>query len=174
MLQTMTGKIYTRIGDKGKTSLVDGSLVDKFALRVEAYGNIDEANAWVGVACTAVTDVRLREILVFLGHRFFNCSSSVATPLEQNHTAVSVSEEDVRFVESVIDELSAGLPPLSGFVLNGGCQAAGYMHLARTVVRRAERQVCHLRALEAVDPLVLKFINRSSDFSLSVRAMPIT
>jgi len=159
----MTASIYTRAGDRGRTRLADNSEVDKFAFRVEAYGTIDEANAWVGTARTMCRDDRLCRILGFLNQRFFNCSSKVAAPVEHDGAQVEITAADVVFLERVIDQLSEELPPLSHFVLPGGTTLCGMLHVARTVTRRAERRVCALAVSETIDPHVIKFLNRASD-----------
>jgi len=156
-------KIYTRTGDKGTTSLVDGSRVAKDSLRVEAYGTIDEANSWVGCALAGVEDSALREPLTFLQHRLYNCSSNVAVPLGVDIAPTQITAEDVACLEAWIDRFDEASGPLTGFVLPGGTEAAGNLHLARTVCRRAERRLVALGDVEEVDPLVLTFINRASD-----------
>lgn len=153
--------IYTRTGDKGQTSLADGTRVPKDAPRVEAYGDVDEANSWVGAARALVSDPLLDGLLEFLQHRLYNCSSNLATPPGASFTPPGIDDEDVAHLERAIDRFEQTTGPLRAFVLPGGCSDAALLHVARTVVRRAERR---LISLEGVDPLVLRFINRSSDF----------
>lgn len=153
--------IYTRTGDKGQTSLADGTRVPKDAPRVDAYGEVDEANSWVGAARAQISDPLLDRQLEFVQHRLYNCSSNLATPPGADVEPPTVSEEDATHLERAIDRFEQTTGPLSSFVLPGGCPEAGLLHVARTVVRRAERR---LIALEEVDPLVLRFINRASDF----------
>lgn len=157
--------IYTRKGDQGETSLVDGTRVSKDALRVEAYGTVDEANSWVGAALAFVEDPALREGLTFLQHRLYNCSSNVATPprAELPFTPPGITDEDVACLEATIDAYEGRAGALRVFVLPGGSRAAALLHVARTVCRRAERSLVALGACEAVDTRVLRFVNRASD-----------
>ncbi|MBW6469174.1 MAG: cob(I)yrinic acid a,c-diamide adenosyltransferase [Coriobacteriia bacterium] len=166
-------KIYTRTGDAGETSLVGGSRVAKNSSRVEAYGTVDEANSCVGHARAALgtaagDDVRLESILDFVQHRLFDCSSLLATPAEVRAARTagpSIRAEDITRLESWIDELTAAAGEVDHFILPAGCEVACRLHIARTVVRRAERRVIDL-ASEApgeVDPAVRKFVNRLSD-----------
>ena len=158
----MKSRIYTRIGDRGATSLADGTRVPKGALRIEAYGTIDEANSWVGVARAFTDDARLGAALELLQHRLYNCSSNVATS-DPAAGATRVSGEDVAFLERAIDALDGAAGEIRGFVLPGGGRAASFLHVARTVCRRAERLLWTLAEREPVDPDVLAFLNRASD-----------
>lgn len=155
--------IYTRTGDKGTTSLTDGSRVAKDSLRVEAYGTIDEANSWVGRALAGVEDPVLSEPLTFLQHRLYNCSSNVAVPPGADIAPTRITSEDVVYLESCIDRFEEVSGPMTCFVLPGGVEVAGTLHVARTVCRRAERRLIALGGVEEVDPLVQMFINRASD-----------
>lgn len=159
----MTSSIYTRTGDRGETSLVDGSRVGKDAPRVEAYGDIDEANSWVGAARPQVSDPLLDQILEFLQHRLYNCSSNLASPPGSPYTPPGITDEDVAFLEQAVDRLEETTGAIRSFVVPGGCFAGGLLHIARTVCRRAERRMVRLGAAEPLDALVLKFVNRSSD-----------
>lgn len=165
----MSGKIYTRGGDEGTTSLANGSRVPKNGVRVTAYGTIDEANSHIGLIrsqleVAVAEEARLDRMLDFAQQRLFNCSSRLATPegSETEHTP-HVSEADVARLEGFIDELTEKTSALEHFVLPGGCELSARMHIARTIVRRAERCVLDLAASEPVDPVVLKFVNRLSD-----------
>lgn len=159
----MSSSIYTRTGDKGQTSLADGRRVDKTSARVEAYGTVDEANSWVGAARGFVDDPLLDRVLELLQHRLYNCSSNTATPSDGELTPVTVSDDDVVFLERAIDRFEERSGPIAGFVLPGGTRAAGLLHLARTACRRAERALWRLARSEAVDVAVLRFVNRASD-----------
>lgn len=165
----MCGKIYTRGGDSGKTSLVGGARVAKNSIRVEAYGSVDEANATIGLARAALDpssaeESALDQMLDFVQHRLFNCSSSLATPAEARTDATpSISTEDVTRLESEIDRLTEATSALGGFVLPGGCEQSARLHVARTVVRKAERRVLDLAHVEPVDEHLIAFINRLSD-----------
>jgi cob(I)alamin adenosyltransferase len=165
-------KIYTRTGDKGETSLVGGSRVAKNSSRVEAYGTVDEANSCVGHARAileaAPDDLRLDAMLDFVQHRLFDCSSLLATPADVRAARTggpAIQAEDIGQLESWIDELTSAAGEIDHFVLPAGCEEACRLHIARTVVRRAERRVIDLasEAPDEVDPAVRKFINRLSD-----------
>lgn len=156
--------IYTRAGDGGQTSLADGTRIAKGSPRVEAYGTVDEANSHVGFARAATADPVLDEVLHFMQQRLFNCSSNLATPAEHRseHTPV-ISEDDIAFLESAIDRFMKAAGPLEHFVIPAGGETSSRIHLARTIVRRAERRADALASTEEVDPQVLCFLNRSSD-----------
>lgn len=156
--------IYTRRGDQGMTSLADGSRVRKSCARVDAYGTVDEANSAIGLARSAVTDSSLDEVLCFMQQRLFNCSSVLATPPgSSGESAPRIDAADVTFLERAVDlfEERAGEP--QGFVLEAGGEPASRLHLARAIMRRAERRVVALAVDEPVDELVVAFINRASD-----------
>ena len=158
-------KIYTRTGDEGKTSLGDGARLPKFHLRVTAYGSIDEANSVVGVANLHVDD---REVLALLRHiqnDLFDVGADLCRPERPAAGAapLRITDEQVAWLENQIDRFNADIEPLTTFVLPGGSPASAYLHLARTVTRRAERDVVRLAAEEAVNPAVLRYVNRLSD-----------
>jgi cob(I)alamin adenosyltransferase len=157
-------KIYTRSGDAGTTSLVDGTRVAKHSARVEAYGALDEANSWLGAARAFAADAFLKQALEFVQHRFYNCSSNLATPAGAEFAPPTIAQADVDWLEQAIDKFEQTSGALDGFVVPGGCTGAGLLHVARTVCRRAERRMLALAENEAVDELVCKFVNRSSDF----------
>ena len=152
-------KIYTRTGDDGTTGLGDGSRVEKDSLRVEAYGTVDEANSAIGIvlACSSVADP-IRKCLVQVQHDLFELGGELCIP---GHSAVQA--EFIERLENDLDSCNADLPPLKDFILPGGGQAAAACHLARTVVRRAERRVNSLMKEELVRDEVLGYLNRLSD-----------
>jgi cob(I)alamin adenosyltransferase len=165
-------KIYTRTGDTGETSLVGGSRVAKNSSRVEAYGTVDEANSCVGHARAVLEmgpdDLRLDAMLDFVQHRLFDCSSLLATPADVRVARTggpAIRAEDISQLESWIDELTSAAGEIDHFVLPAGCEEACRLHVARTVVRRAERRVIDLASESPaeVDPAVRTFINRLSD-----------
>jgi len=166
-------RIYTRAGDTGETSLVGGARVAKNSTRVEAYGSIDEANCCVGHARAALEvaaedDLRLDVMLDFVQHRLFDCSSLLATPASvraQREGGPAIVPGDVERLEGWIDELTVAIGEIDHFVLPGGCEEACRLHVARTVVRRAERRIHDLVAEQPdeVDRQVLAFVNRLSD-----------
>ncbi|MEO5338131.1 MAG: cob(I)yrinic acid a,c-diamide adenosyltransferase [Magnetospirillum sp. WYHS-4] len=154
-------RIYTRGGDKGETSLGDGTRVSKRDLRVAAYGTVDEANACLGLArlsCSPEADA----ILGRLQNDLFDLGADLCTPGEAPG-ALRIVAAQVERLEREIDSLNAALAPLESFVLPGGCPAAGHLHLARTVARRAERLVCDLAGRETVNPEAVRYLNRLSD-----------
>lgn len=156
--------IYTRRGDSGETSLADGSRVAKSSPRVEAYGTIDEANSAIGFARAAVSEAVLDDILAFIQQRLFNCAANLATPHEAHEdTTPAVSEEDLTFLEHAIDAMLRASGGVQGFVLPAGGETSARLHLARTVLRRAERRCDALARSHTIDPLVLGFLNRASD-----------
>jgi cob(I)alamin adenosyltransferase len=157
-------RIYTRGGDGGETSLTDGSRVPKHALRVEAYGTVDEANAVIGIVrlhAPAAEDTMLARIQ----NDLFDLGADLSTPEEGRKAAgaLRIVAPQVARLEQEIDAMNAELAPLTSFVLPGGSAASAYLHLARTVVRRAERLVSALAAAEPVNPESLKYLNRLSD-----------
>src|SRR5690349_2933978 len=157
-------RIYTRGGDGGETSLGDGTRVPKHDLRVAAYGTVDEANAVIGLArlhAAGETDAMLARIQ----NELFDLGADLATPEHGRRAAgaLRILPAQVERLEREIDALNAELAPLSSFVLPGGTACAAHLHLARTVVRRAERLLCELQAREAVNAEALKYLNRLSD-----------
>lgn len=154
-------RIYTRTGDSGETSLGDGSRVPKDSPVTEALGALDEASSHIGAARAALDDERLDRLLAFVQHRFFNCSALLAAA--GNDDVPGPTEEDVRCLESAIDELASRTAPLRGFVLPSGKEASARLHIARSAVRRAERRLVALSREAAVDGTLLAFVNRTSD-----------
>lgn len=152
-------KIYTRTGDDGTTGLGDGTRVAKNDLRVEAYGTVDEANSSVGIilACTWLPD-DIAAILTEVQHDLFELGGELCIP---GHRAVT--DQYIERLESSLDGFNADLPALEDFILPGGGQAAAACHLARTIVRRAERRVASLAESDTVRPEVLRYLNRLSD-----------
>jgi cob(I)alamin adenosyltransferase len=152
-------KIYTRTGDDGTTGLGDGSRVAKDSLRVEAYGTADEANSVIGVvlACKSVPE-NITRILTEVQHDLFELGGELCIP---GYSAID--DPFVDRLEAELDELNKDLPALENFILPGGGEAAAACHLARTVVRRAERCTISLAAEETVRPEVVRYLNRLSD-----------
>ena len=158
-------KIYTRSGDEGKTSLGDGSRLPKFHLRVTAYGSIDEANSVIGVANLHVENQEVFHILRHIQNDLFDVGADLCRPERagEEKPPLRNKEEQVKWLENQIDRLNADLEPLNSFVLPGGSSASAYLHLSRTVTRRAERDVVRLSTDEPVNPAVLRYVNRLSD-----------
>jgi cob(I)alamin adenosyltransferase len=157
-------RIYTKGGDQGETSLGDGSRVKKHALRVEAFGTVDEANAAIGVARLHAEGEQL-EMLARIQHDLFDLGADLCTPLEgeRGAKALRIVPAQVERLEREIDAINAKLSPLDSFVLPGGTALAAALHVARTVTRRAERLVAALMETEAVNPEAFKYLNRLSD-----------
>jgi cob(I)alamin adenosyltransferase len=158
-------KIYTRTGDEGKTSLGDGSRLPKFHLRVNAYGSIDEANSVIGVAILHVQDPETLPLLRHIQNDLFDVGADLCRPEKPGteKPSLRITDEQVAWLENQIDRFNAELEPLTSFVLPGGSPASAYLHHARTVTRRAERDVSRLFAEEKVNAAVLRYVNRLSD-----------
>jgi cob(I)alamin adenosyltransferase len=157
-------RIYTRGGDGGETSLGDGSRVPKHALRVAAYGTVDEANAAIGIA-RLHGDTKTDDMLGRIQNDLFDLGADLCTPEDGRRAAgaLRIAAAQVERLEREIDGMNASLRPLDSFILPGGTAAAAYLHLARTVTRRAERLVSQLAGIESVNPEALKYLNRLSD-----------
>ncbi|WP_085900977.1 cob(I)yrinic acid a,c-diamide adenosyltransferase [Kiloniella majae] len=157
-------RIYTRGGDKGKTSLGSGKRVHKHDLRVEAYGTVDETNAIVGIARLHSKDL-VDDILARIQNDLFDLGADLCCPEEKDpeYPPLRITAEQVERLEQEIDDLNADLAPLKSFILPGGSEIAAYLHQARTVSRRAERLISALSQTEEINPEGLKYINRLSD-----------
>jgi cob(I)alamin adenosyltransferase len=158
-------RIYTKTGDNGDTGLFDGTRVSKADPRVEAYGGVDELNAWLGVIRSAGPGSDVDALLMRIQRDLFALGAMLADPAHRIASRVdkaSLGPEDVTRLEKAIDGLEAELPPLRRFILAGGSQAGAMLHLARTVCRRAERHMVAL-GTEHVDPIAITYINRLSD-----------
>ena len=151
-------KIYTRTGDDGSTGLGDGSRVAKDSLRVEAYGTVDEANSCIGLVLASEVPEDIRTLLTSVQHQLFDLGGELCIP---GHAAVD--DEDVERLEQHLDRYNDDLPPLKDFILPGGGEAAARCHVARTVVRRAERETVALSRVESVRPQAVRYLNRLSD-----------
>ncbi len=159
-------RIYTRTGDAGETSLFGGGRVSKNHPRVQAYGTVDELNAVLGLARAAGPPQEIDVLLERLQHQLFDLGAELATPGASRRSAAHVTRvtpDRVAALERDIDRFEALLPPLRQFVLPGGTPAASALHHARTVARRAERAIVRLASREAVNPELLKYVNRLSD-----------
>ena len=155
--------IYTRGGDAGQTSLGDGTRVDKHSPRVAAFGTVDEANAAIGLA-RLHADAEADAMLARIQNDLFDLGADLCTPEDgRRGGALRIVPEQVARLEREIDRMNKSLAPLDSFVLPGGTASAAYLHLARTIVRRAERLVASLAAAEKVNPEALKYLNRLSD-----------
>ena len=157
-------KIYTRTGDAGETSLFDGSRVSKADSRVDAYGDVDELNAWLGLVRANGLDADLDQPLLRIQQDLFALGAQLADPRDRIADRVrkaSLDDADVARLEQLIDRLESELPPLRRFILAGGAPAGAALHVARTVCRRAERRMVALTP--APDAVLVKYVNRLSD-----------
>jgi cob(I)alamin adenosyltransferase len=155
-------KIYTRTGDAGTAGLVDGSRVSKAGLRMAAIGDVDEANAAIGVAISALGEADLAEQLLRIQNDLFDLGADVATPGEIDG-ALRIVPAQVERLESEIDRMNTALAPLTSFILPSGSAGVSALHLARAVVRRAERSAVALHEAEPLNPNLLAYLNRLSD-----------
>ncbi len=158
-------KIYTKTGDKGTTALFGGKRVSKCDARIEAYGTVDELNAYIGLIRFKNIDTRAIEILSEIQDRLFTLGSILASEPGKNNLKVPyLNEEDVELLEKEIDKMNETLPELKSFVLPGGNDVIGFCHVARCICRRAERDVVNLAQSEPVPDIVVKYLNRLSDY----------
>jgi cob(I)alamin adenosyltransferase len=158
-------KIYTRTGDRGETGLFDGTRVSKSDPRVDAYGEVDEASAWLGIVRAAGLDAELAQMLETIQRDLFAVGARLADPsqrIAERVTKAAVRPDAIAQLEQWIDALEAQLPPLRRFILAGGSPAGAALHVARTVCRRAERRVVSLGD-DAVEPEIVAYLNRLSD-----------
>lgn len=157
-------KIYTRTGDSGETSLFDNSRVSKADPRVDAYGEVDELNAWLGLVRASRLDEDLERELIRIQRDLFAVGAQLADPSDRIASRVTkafITDEDVARLEHLIDRLEQEVPPLTRFILAGGTAAGASLHVARTVCRRAERRIVALTP--EPDPLLIRYMNRLSD-----------
>ena len=160
-------KIYTKTGDAGDTGLFGGGRVQKDDPRVEAYGDVDELNAVIGMARAMEPMPRIDEILVPMQRDLFSIGALLATPdrdkMEKHLSKASIDDRRIAGLERAIDECEAELEPLKAFIIPGGSRKGAVLHVARTVCRRAERRVVRLQREEEIPPLVVIYLNRLSD-----------
>lgn len=156
-------KIYTKSGDQGETGLGDGSRVAKDHPRVAAYGTVDELNAVLGLLLAQCPDLAEAELVRAIQNDLFDVGADLCVPPKLGETRLRVRPEQAARLEVAIDRLNEPLPPLTSFVLPGGAPAAAWCHLARTVCRRAERDVVTLARTEEVNPHLIVYLNRLSD-----------
>lgn len=162
----MALRIYTKTGDKGETSLIGGTRLPKHHIRIEAYGNVDELNSWIGLLRDQAIDKRYIETLLEIQDRLFTIGSLLASDPEKDTKMKlpEVKEADITLLEKEIDAMEEKLPPMKSFVLPGGNTIVSYCHIARCVCRRAERSVLRVAENEKVEELVYKYLNRLSDY----------
>lgn len=154
-------KIYTKTGDKGETSLYDGSRVSKDNIRVESYGTLDELNSYIGL-CTNYAKGNDKEILRNIQIKLFSVSAELATK-EEGKYKNTVSEDDIKELEEIIDSYIKKIDKMDAFIVPGTSLISANLHIARTICRKAERRICTLSKVEHINPLLLKYVNRLSD-----------
>ncbi|NLV75623.1 MAG: cob(I)yrinic acid a,c-diamide adenosyltransferase [Tissierellia bacterium] len=155
-------RIYTKTGDKGTTSLFDNKRVSKDDIRVESYGTIDELVSFLGLAKNYIGDEEIYNIIQEVQNKLFTVASNLATE-DQTKVKYRIKERDIKYLEDNIDKYMARLKEPTGFIIPGSGKSSGYLHVCRTVCRRAERRIITLEGHSLVDPLVIKYINRLSD-----------
>lgn len=159
-------KIYTKTGDKGETSLFGGERVQKNNQRINAYGTIDELNAFIGFAITEIKSSEIKEVLLDLQNKLFTVGSDLATPDTEKNKKLGISRTQQEFIdkaESDIDKFNGQLEELRNFILPGGSKGSAILHICRTICRRAEREVVALKNSEKVNENIIVFLNRISD-----------
>lgn len=165
-------KIYTKTGDEGTTALFGGSRVPKHSMRIESYGTVDELNSFVGLIRSQAIDSHSKEILIQIQKKLFTIGSTLATDPKkailksgkERLKIEKVNEESIKLLEDEMDTINDSLPDLTHFILPGGNDAVSYCHIARTVCRRAERRATMLHEVEPIDLMVIKYLNRLSDY----------
>lgn len=157
-------KIYTKFGDSGETALYGGTRIPKDSLHIDALGSVDELNAYIGYAQTLIDDAEISALLIQIQNHLFSLGADLATPETHTKSAdMRITSEFTAEMETIIDMLSDELPPLTNFILPGGCQAGSIVHVARAVCRRSERCVVRLTQDTEVNPEIIRCLNRLSD-----------
>ena len=158
-------KIYTKTGDQGQTSLLGGERVPKSHLRIDAYGTVDELNSYVGLLRDQEVNQSRSKLLKDIQDRLFTIGADLATPSGKTKVKKpDLHQEDIEILEHEMDQMEIELPPLRAFILPGGHPSVSFAHLARTVCRRAERRAVELNESEAVNELLIQYLNRLSDY----------
>jgi len=162
----MAFRIYTKTGDKGNTSLIGGSKVSKADLRIETYGTIDELNSYIGLCKDLITDISSQSALQEIQDRLFTIGAELAAdPAKTTKLLLpDLHETDIEWLENQIDRMDAILEPMKHFILPGGHVAISHLHIARCICRRAERCCVRLNKESTVDPIIIKYLNRLSDY----------
>mgnify|MGYP000927918958 CR=1 FL=1 len=154
--------IYTKTGDKGTTSLFDGKRISKDDIRVESYGTVDELGTFMGLAKSYVNDKEMYDTIQEIQNKLFTVATNLATE-DDSKVKFHILEEDILNLEKLIDKYMGALNDPTGFIVPGTNKKSAYLHVARTVCRRAERRIISLSGVAEVDPLVIKYVNRLSD-----------
>ncbi len=165
-------KVYTRTGDSGKTGLVGGKRLPKDHPRIEAFGSVDELNSVIGIALSYLAQKevskrreKMESILEAIQQKLFDTGSELATlPGDEYEGQINIKAEDSEWLEEIIDAMNEELQPLKSFILPGGTLLNAFLHQARTVCRRAERDIIKLNQIDLVNPEIIKYINRLSDY----------
>jgi len=158
-------KIYTKKGDTGETSLIGGTRVPKHHIRVDAYGATDELNVYIGLIADQQIDTAYKNVLNEIQDRLFTIGASLASDPERSKMSIpDLKPTDITFLEGQIDEMETKLPTLQNFILPGGHTTVSFCHLARVICRKTERIVTHLAENEQVEPLIITYLNRLSDY----------
>jgi len=157
-------KIYTKTGDQGKTSLLGGTKLPKSHIRIGAYGTLDELNAQVGLIHAMISNERVLEQLSAIQNRLFDMGSSLASDPNKHPIPSNLRKEDIEELEEAIDAMTKELPELKNFILPGGSVLVAQIHISRTVARRAERNVVALNEIEAIEGIIIQYLNRLSDY----------
>ena len=165
-------KVYTKTGDTGTTALFGGTRVSKHHIRIESYGTVDELNSHIGLIRDQEMNVSYKKVLIEIQDRLFTVGAILATPPEKELLKngqprlqnLGIVETDIELLEKEIDTMEDSLPQMTNFVLPGGHTTVSYCHIARCVCRRAERLAVHLNDIEPTDEMVIKYLNRLSDY----------
>lgn len=158
-------KIYTKTGDKGQTSLLGGKRLPKNDIRIEAYGSVDELNCFIGVLRDSYNENSVNNLLIEIQDRLFTIGSTLAAAGDMSKFKIPhINENDILILENSIDAMNNELEPMRSFILPGGCLPASHAHVCRTVCRRAERRCVELSNNEEVPEIIVKYLNRLSDY----------
>ncbi len=165
-------KIYTKTGDDGTTGLIGGTRVKKHHIRIESYGTVDELNSWLGLIRDQKIDAYIKDVLTQIQKKLFTIGAILATDPEKavlkngkkRLPIPEITDADIRFLETEIDTMDASLPRITHFILPGGHTTVSYCHISRTVCRRAERLCTLLHENAPLDPALIRYINRLSDY----------
>ncbi|MHC5201208.1 cob(I)yrinic acid a,c-diamide adenosyltransferase [Myroides sp. LJL119] len=165
-------KVYTKTGDKGTTALFGGTRVAKNHIRIESYGTLDELNSYIGLIRDQDIDSQYKQVLIHIQDHLFIAGAILATPVDKEIlkngnkrlNIARITSEDIEFLEKQIDQMDQSLPMMTHFVLPGGHTTVSYCHIARCVCRRAERLAVELSETEEIDPRVIQYLNRLSDY----------
>ena len=165
-------KVYTKTGDTGTTALFGGTRVSKHNIRIESYGTVDELNSHIGLIRDQEMNASYKKVLIEIQDRLFTVGAILATPPEKETLKngqprlqnLGIIESDIELLEKEIDTMEDSLPPMTNFVLPGGHTTVSYCHIARCVCRRAERLAVHLNDIEPTDEMLIKYLNRLSDY----------